>query len=99
MLMCAVSAVPCAGVVVSFSMQDVSSEGDEGQGDTATGSQAETNGTGSVRPPRGLRLGMSWQLAASNQVLSVERVYDGQGVLRGVRYSTAVKGGWAGGRM
>lgn len=33
------------------------------------------------------------------QVALVERDYDGAGVLRGVRHSTAVKGGWSGGSM
>ena len=55
-------------------------------------------GDGGEPVPRGLSLGLQWAVGEGS-VLGLEREYDGFGYLREVRYATAVKGGWSGGRM
>mmetsp|Transcript_1784 Transcript_1784/g.4515 ORF Transcript_1784/g.4515 Transcript_1784/m.4515 type:complete len:608 (+) Transcript_1784:845-2668(+) len=81
-------------------------EGDPQEAAASSSRSSEENiSSSSRRPARGLSFGFSWCLpsgsgaGASLQVCSVERDYDGAGVLRGVRSSTAVKGGWSGGKM
>ncbi|KAL6754244.1 hypothetical protein V8C86DRAFT_371390 [Haematococcus lacustris] len=79
------------GVVASFRMVDYALEG-AGSSAQAEGEQQEGAG-GPSRPPgpRGLSMGMSWVLEGGDQVLGLERDYDGAGVLRGVRYVTATR--------
>ncbi|KAJ9530596.1 hypothetical protein QJQ45_014789, partial [Haematococcus lacustris] len=79
------------GVVASFRMVDYALEG-AGSSAQVEGEQQEGVG-GPSRPPgpRGLSMGMSWVLEGGNQVLGLERDYDGAGVLRGVRYVTATR--------
>ncbi|KAJ9530779.1 hypothetical protein QJQ45_028665 [Haematococcus lacustris] len=83
--------VVVAGVVASFRMVDYALEG-AGSCAQAEGEQQEGAGGPSRTPgPRGLSMGMSWVLEGGDQVLALERDYDGAGVLRGVRYVTATR--------
>lgn len=50
--------------------------------------------------PHGLLLSAGWGPSDGRGLLSlVEREYDGAGHLTEVRFRTAVRGGWVGGRM
>jgi|AntDeeMinimDraft_5_1070356.scaffolds.fasta_scaffold37334_2 hypothetical protein len=69
------------------------------------GVASEGSASGGPQLARGFSFGFSWCLpsgsgaGASLQTCSIDRDYDSGGVLRGVRNSTAVKGGWSGGKM
>lgn len=86
-------------------MVDVSAEEGEDSEEEAAQSSRRQGSEGDTQPARGFSFGFSWCLpsgsgaGAALQVASVDRDYDGAGVLRGVRTSTAVKGGWSGGKM
>lgn len=94
-------------------MVELPSEGDEGGGGpegegagqhAGQHHAADSEGAG-PRPARGFSFGLCWCLPGGGaqggpvQAASIDREYDGAGVCRGVRCSTAVKGGWSGGRM
>lgn len=90
-------------VLVMFKMakNDGSAVADSDDDEEAV--QAESNGhrPGGVPPPpalRGLVITFGW-LVRDDSLLLLEREYDSLGELMEVRHSTAVKGGWSGGRM
>ncbi|GAX74326.1 hypothetical protein CEUSTIGMA_g1775.t1 [Chlamydomonas eustigma] len=100
------------GIMVSFRMVEFQNDEEEPQDTEGEVSQHHLPGTlkqgikakGMVdkealsRPPRGLCIGLTW-MHTDGQALQVERYYDGEGVLRDVRHTSAVKGGWSGGSM
>ncbi len=57
-----------------------------------------TEEAAAARAPKGLMFSF-WWLVSGGTAMMVEREYDGQGNLVEVRHGSAVKGGWAGGKM
>lgn len=53
---------------------------------------------GGLEDEHSLIVGMSWMTKA-DVILQVSRIYNGDGELMQVKHSTAVRGGWVGGRM
>lgn len=62
------------------------------------GASGNGNGGSQGAAPRGLLMTFGW-LAREDTMVLMEREYDSEGQLADVRNSTAVRGGWSGGRM
>ena len=97
------------GCIVSFKMVpdpdmsawDGSSSSGGGGGPSSSngnGARALAAGGGASAPPRGVVMSFSW-LLSEGTCLGVEREYTYEGRLREVRNTSAVRGGWSGGRV
>lgn len=89
-------ALVIVGVLVTLKMVNMQAGGGSGEPDSEGG--AKDSPVNAAPPVRGLCMSTTW-LQSGGTALQMERFYDGGGVLRDVRLTRAVKGGWVGGSM
>lgn len=86
-----------AGAASSNGSSSGSGSGDSG-GNGKVGASSLGAAVAAAPAPRGIIMSFAW-LIGEGTCLTVEREYTASGALLEVRHSSAVRGGWSGGRM